>query len=371
MKISFEYGHGEMQANLPDNTDVFVAGETVPDPPNIPEDQVSKKTLESIRNPIGMEPLTELANKNSKVSIIFPDKVKGGEHETAHRKISIKLSLQEIYSVDVKKKNIIFICSNGLHRKNTKEEIKNILGDDLFNEFWHSNQIVNHDSEDYENIVDLGSTERGDPVFINKHVYDSDIAILVGHTLGNPYGGYSGGYKHCSKGINHGKSIAANNVLKVMHSQNYITATTKSLMRNKFDEIGMHMEKGMGKKFFCIDAILNTKSQQIAVYSGYAKEMQPASRKEANKRTFVPFAKEKYDVLVFGLPQSFHYCDGMGTNPIMLMQAISAQVTRHRRILSDKCVILCSSTCNGFFHDEIWPYTREMYNMFQNEYMNT
>src|SRR5699024_4476970 len=82
-------------------------------------------------------------------------------------------------------------------------------------------------------------------------------------------------------------------------------------------------------------------------------------------------AKDKYDVLVFGLPQSFHYGDGMGTNPIMLMQAISAQVTRHRRILSDKCVILCSSTCNGFFHDEIWPYTREMYTMFQKEYMNT
>lgn len=61
----------------------------------------------------------------------------------------------------------------------------------------------------------------------------------------------------------------------------------------------------------------------------------------------------------------------MGTNPIMMMQAISAQVIRHKRIMSDNCVIICASICNGYFHDELWPYTREMYDMFQKDYMNT
>jgi hypothetical protein len=55
----------------------------------------------------------------------------------------------------------------------------------------------------------------------------------------------------------------------------------------------------------------------------------------------------------------------------MLMQALSAQVIRHRRVLSDRCVIICSSICNGYFHDELWPYTREMYDMFQKDGMNT
>ncbi len=30
MKLDFEYGHGLMSAELPDTTDVFVPGETVP-----------------------------------------------------------------------------------------------------------------------------------------------------------------------------------------------------------------------------------------------------------------------------------------------------------------------------------------------------
>ena len=78
MKLSFEYGHGTMEANLPDSTDVFITGETVADPPHIPMDQLEEKTLESLRNPIGMEPLTKLAKKGSKVTIVFPDRVKGG-----------------------------------------------------------------------------------------------------------------------------------------------------------------------------------------------------------------------------------------------------------------------------------------------------
>lgn len=371
MKLQFEYGHGFINADLPDSTEVFIPGETIADPPYIPEDQLEAKTLESIRNPIGMEPLTKLAKKGSKVTIIFPDRVKGGEQATAHRKISIKLILQELYSVGVEKKDILLICSNGLHRKNTKEEIYNVLGKELFHEFWFSHQIMNHDSEDYEHLVDLGVTDRGDPVIMNKYVYDSDVAILIGHTQGNPYGGYSGGYKHCSTGITHWKSIGSHHVPEVMHRDDFVPVSGKSLMRSKFDEIGEHMEKCMGKKFFCCDAVLDTSSRQIEINSGYAKEMQPIAWKSADKRTYVPFAEKKYDVMVFGMPQFFHYGDGMGTNPIMLMQALSAQVIRHKRVMSDKCVIICASTCNGSFHDELWPYTREMYEMFQKDSMNT
>ena len=371
MKLSFEYGHGMMDAQLPDNTDIFIPGETVADPPCIPESELEERTLQSLRNPIGMEPLSKLAKRGSKVTIVFPDRVKGGEQATSHRKISIKLVLQELYAAGVEKKDILLICSNGLHRKNTEQEILGVLGRELFDEFWHGGQIINHDSEDYDHLVDLGTTERGDPVIMNKYVYDSDVAILIGHVQGNPYGGYSGGYKHCATGITHWRSIASHHVPSVMHRRDFTPVSSSSLMRTKFDEIGQHMEKAMGKKFFCCDAVLDTKSRQIEIFSGYAGEMQALSWKVADKRTYVHYAEKKYDVMVFGMPQFFHYGEGMGTNPIMLMQALSAQVIRHKRVMSDRCVIICSSTCNGYFHDELWPYTRQMYEMFQKDYMNT
>jgi len=368
MKVSFEYGTGLMDANLPEETDLFVPGETTQDPPFLQD--VVASTRESILHPLGMEPISKLAKKGHKAVIIFPDRVKGGEQPTSHRKVSIPILIDELLKSGVNKSDILLICSNGLHRKNTKEEIFNILGPDVFNEFWPSGQIMNHDSEDYDHLVDLGTTERGDPVLMNKYVYDADIAILVGHALGNPYGGYSGGYKHCSTGITHWKSIASHHSPEVMHRSDFLPVSHSSMMRLKFDEIGMHMEKCMNKKFFVCDAVLDTKNRQIAIFSGYGPDVQRESWKIADQRTYVDWAEKKFDIVVFGLPQFFHYGDGMGTNPVMLMQAISAQVIRHKRVLSDHCDFIASSICNGFFNEEIWPYLPELYDLFQGKQMN-
>ena len=75
MKLEFEYGHGLMSAELPDYTDVFIPGETVPDPPCLPQDWGSlyQATLDSLRSPIGLPPLQTLAAPGKKVVFIDED----------------------------------------------------------------------------------------------------------------------------------------------------------------------------------------------------------------------------------------------------------------------------------------------------------
>ena len=247
MKLDFEYGNGLMSAELPDNTDVFIPGTTVPDPECLPQDwdTLYNATLESIRHPMGMPALRELAGKGKSVVFIIPDIVKGGVQPTSHRKVAIRACLDELYAAGVEKKDILLLISNGLHPRATVPEMKKILGDELFNEFYYSGQLTSHDSEDYEHMVDLGVTCAGDPVLMNKYVYECDIPILIGHTQGNPYGGYSGGYKHCATGITHWRSIASHHVPKVMHRADFTPVSGHSLMRTKFDQIGMHMEEKM------------------------------------------------------------------------------------------------------------------------------
>lgn len=369
--FDFEYGEGTLGAWLPDDTDTFIPGVTVPDPDYIPEEELEAAYRESLSHPIGMAPVKELVHKGSKVVFVIPDRVKGGEQPTSHRKLAVKYILEELYGAGVEKKDILFIISNGLHPRSTDKDALAIFGPELYKEFWYTGQIISHDSEDMEHMVDLGLTDRGDPVYINKYVYEADLPILIGHVQGNPYGGYSGGYKHSATGISNWKSIASHHVPMVMHRDDFTPVNNASLMRNKFDEISMKMEEKMGHPFFCCDAVLDTKSRQIAIFSGYAKEMMPLSWKVADKRTYVHWAEKKYDVLVFGMPQKFHYGDGMGTDPIMMMQALSAQVLRFKRVMSDRCVIICSSLCNGFFNDDRWPYLRECYEWFQRDEMNT
>lgn len=369
MKLEFEYGQGFMEADVPENTDIFIPGETVPDPPYLKNPD--EETRKSILNPIGMPSISQLVKKGSKVAIVFPDRVKGGFQENSHRKVSIPIIIEECLKAGVDKKDIKLICSNGLHRKNKPEEIKSILGEELFNEFWWSHQIVNHDSENWDNLIDLGYDEMGNRVIMNKEVFEADLSVLIGHVLGNPYGGYSGGYKHCSTGITHWKSIAAHHVPHVMHRNDFTPVSSHSLMRKKFNSIGQYMEKMMGKKFFTCDAVLDTYQRQIAVFTGYAAEIQPLSWEIADKRTFIPWAEKKYDVMLFGMPQAFHYGNGHGTNPILMLQAIAANIIRLKRVLSDNCVVICSSICNGYFHDQEFPSYRALYELFQEDYHNT
>ena len=107
MKLEFEYGQGTMAAELPDNTDIFIPGETVKDPDYIPEDKLRDAYLTSLAHPIGMPTLTELAHKGSTVTFVVPDRVKGGEQATSHRKLSIKYILEELYAAGVEKKDIL------------------------------------------------------------------------------------------------------------------------------------------------------------------------------------------------------------------------------------------------------------------------
>ena len=153
MKLNFEYGQGTMAAELPDNTDVFIPGETVKDPAYIPEDQLEAAYLESLAHPIGMPTLTELAGPGKTVTIVVPDRVKGGEQATSHRKLSIKYILKELYAAGIEKKDILFIISNGLHPRSTEADAKekkqetrvivqNVLHFDMGKETMHINQNI-------------------------------------------------------------------------------------------------------------------------------------------------------------------------------------------------------------------------------------
>ncbi|MBT8046086.1 MAG: DUF2088 domain-containing protein, partial [Pontiella sp.] len=103
-EIAFEYGEGHMMAQVPDDATVFVPGETVPDPEFLPDPIAA--TREAILNPIGMDPISKLVKKGSKVVIVFPDIVKGGAHETAHRRVSIPMVIDECLKAGVEKKDI-------------------------------------------------------------------------------------------------------------------------------------------------------------------------------------------------------------------------------------------------------------------------
>lgn len=56
--------------------------------------------------------------------------------------------------------DVLLLFSNGLHPHTSDKEAKIILGDELFNEFYANGHITSLDSEDYDNLGDLGFTPK-------------------------------------------------------------------------------------------------------------------------------------------------------------------------------------------------------------------
>ncbi|MEM4523274.1 MAG: lactate racemase domain-containing protein [Nitrososphaeria archaeon] len=239
MKSTFiEYGDSRMQIEVPDDATILSPEDLRHDPPAPDPYTAVRKALE---NPLGMSQLKDLVKPNDKVIICFPDRVKGGAHAQSHRKVSIPIIIEELKKAGVSLTNIKLMLCSGLHRRNNKQELEWLLGEEIVNAFW-PDRLIWHDSEDRERIINFGYDRMGNVVEVSKEVVEADLAISIGHVLGNPYGGYSGGYKMIATGMTTWRSIRSHHCPDTMHLPNFIPVSTKSKMRAQFDSIGKTIE---------------------------------------------------------------------------------------------------------------------------------
>ncbi len=358
-EVLIEYGNAHMSIQVPDHA-VVITPEMYRDPPTVDPVQA---TREALQKPLGRPPIRDLAKRGDKVVIAFPDRVKGGMHERSHRRVAIPLILEELERAGVRREDITLICAIGLHRKNRVEEFRTYLGENVVKAFW-PDRLVNHDAEDPDGIISFGEDAFGDTVEFNRKVAEADVAILLGHVLGNPYGGYSGGYKMPTTGLTTWRSIRSHHVPHSLYRDDFLPVSTRSHFRHQLRAIGRTIEAKMGKQFFIVDAVLGTEAQILGVYAGAADHVERESWKLAERRTNLP-VREKCDILVVGVPRDFHYGPGMGTNPILMMQAIGATLVRCFDVFTPGGVIIAASICDGWFNEDWFPATREVFELLK------
>jgi lactate racemase len=361
--VRIEYGDSFMDVEVPESATVLRSGNTFEEPEPL-GDPVEVTRL-ALADPLGSPPVRELVGPGAKVVIAFPDRVKGGTHETSHRRVAISLLLEELKAAGVDERDVKLVCAIGLHRKNHERDFVEYLGRDIVERF-RGERLVNHDPEDPAGIVRVGETERGDVVEVNRDVAEADLAIMIGHAQGNPYGGYSGGYKMPCTGLTTWRSIRCHHTPSTMYREDFVPASTKSHFRHQLTAIGKKIEASMKRPFFAVDAVLNGGARQTGVFAGDPKEVEKESWPVAAKRTEVELeGEEKADVLVFGMPRSFHYGPGMGSNSVLMLQAIGSSIVRAAGVLKPNPVVICASVCDGWFNEEWFPSYRETYDLFQ------
>jgi nickel-dependent lactate racemase len=370
--IKLDYGDSYNQIELPDTATVVRYGITYNDPPTVDPVATTRTALD---NPLGFPPLWELSGPNKKIVIAFPDRVKGGNNENSHRRISIPMILKDLIKGGADLNNITLLCAIGLHRKNTLEEWYWYLGNEIVDNFL-PDRIVNYDAED-KDLCDYGIDSMGNRVQCNRLIAEADLPITVGHCAGNPYGGFSGGYKMIVTGFSGWESIASHHGPKTMHRKDWMGPSTDTHMRHQFKSIGKAMEEGIGKRFFSVDAVLGQKSQILDVKAGLIEEVEKETWPLAKKRTNILLKEtDKADILVIGLPRNFHYGPGMGSNPILMSLAIGGQLSRCWHAFREGGVIIAAAICDGWFNELWFPSYLKTYDALQkycnaNDFLNS
>ena len=350
-QVSLDFGDSQMEVSMPDSTHVFRFGKEHNSLPSIDSREATRRALQ---NPLGSPPLSELGGKGKKVVIGFPDRVKGGSHAEAHRKVAIPMIIEELQKAGTELDDITLLCCIGLHRKNNLDDWNNYLGKDIVDLFY-PDRLVNHDAE-ADDLCDFGEDAEGNLVQCTRIMAEADVPIVIGHCAGNPYGGFSGGYKMIVTGMAGWRSIASHHCPKTMHRKDWLGASTQSHMRHQFKSIGQAMEKSMGKKFFAVDAVIGQFAEVLDVQAGEIEAVEKATWLLAEKWTNVTLDMEgPADVLVMGLPRNFHYGPGMGSNPILMSLAIGGQLSRCWNAFREGGVIIASAICDGDWNEQWFP----------------
>jgi len=157
-----------------------------------------------LRNPIGSPPLSEMVKPKDRVVILGDDMTRPTPQD-----IIIPVLLNELNAAGVPDENIEVIIALGTHRYMSEREIRGKYGDEVMERV----PVINHDYKDLKNLVDMGKTESGIPISVNKKVYDADFVIGVGNIVPHCYAGWGGGGKIIQPGISGEETTAMTHIM--------------------------------------------------------------------------------------------------------------------------------------------------------------
>lgn len=146
---------------------------------------------QALRNPIGTPPLKQIVQPGESVVIVTSDITRYSASE-----VYLSLLVDELNHCGIQDQDISIVIALGIHRPQTPEEHRKILGG-LYGRI----AVYDHDCDDEQQLVDLGVTDGGIPVQINRRVVEADRVIITGTAGFHYFAGFGGGRKGLVPGV--------------------------------------------------------------------------------------------------------------------------------------------------------------------------
>ncbi|MEE2947835.1 MAG: nickel-dependent lactate racemase [Verrucomicrobiota bacterium] len=197
MRVNLAYGSSHLPIELPDNRT------TVIEPTHIKGLANEKATvLNALQNPIGSQPLLKRISRNTKICIAFTDLTRATPNDRI-----IPWLLEHLGGPS---DNITLLNQLGTHRPNTQEELETLLTPEVVANY----RVLNHEPENPDALVQVGTTDDGTPALLNRHIVEADLRIITGFIEPHFFAGFSGGVKGIMPGCAGLETVMSNHGAK-------------------------------------------------------------------------------------------------------------------------------------------------------------
>jgi nickel-dependent lactate racemase len=203
MRVKFEYGRTGLVAELPDER--IVRTLHYKDAPPLPDPRAS--LLEVLARPNGTASLAELAKGRKDACIVICDITRPVPNEMILRPV-----LETLETAGIPRNKITILVATGLHRPNEGDELIEMVGQHIYDNY----RIENHHGQELSEHTYLGDSPRGVPIWIDSHYVNADLKITTGLIEPHLMAGFSGGRKLICPGI------AALETVKVWHGPDFL-----------------------------------------------------------------------------------------------------------------------------------------------------
>ena len=153
-----------------------------------------------IDDPIDSQPLEEIVSPGESALVVVSDATRA----TASADV-VNLLARRLIQLGIAARDLRVIFSTGIHRKVTASERDALLTPFITQRI----RALDHDAYDAQQHAQLGVTERGTPIEVNRALLEHSHVILTGAIGFHYFAGFTGGRKSVCPGLASARTIEA------------------------------------------------------------------------------------------------------------------------------------------------------------------
>jgi nickel-dependent lactate racemase len=203
MRFKLEYGRTGLIVDLPEKNLVrSLAYKNA-----LPVPDAARAIRDAIERPIGTPPLAQIGRGRRDACVVICDITR-----PVPNKLILPAILGTLEQSGIPRERITILVATGLHRPNVGDELIEMVGREIVENY----RIENHHGKELSEHTYLGKSPRGVPIWLDSRYTAADLKITTGLIEPHLMAGFSGGRKVICPGI------AALETVKVWHGPQFL-----------------------------------------------------------------------------------------------------------------------------------------------------